>query len=63
MDPDVIVLGGGVMKGKDVFFSDLKHKWQDKIFDAMKDTQLVEAGLDEPGIIGAAMYAMTCHMD
>ena len=63
MDPDVIVLGGGVMKGKDVFFSDLKNKWQDKIFDAMKDTPLVEAGLDEPGIIGAAMYAMTCNMD
>lgn len=63
IDPDVIVLGGGVMKGKDVFFDQLEEKWKSKIFDAMTDTQLVCAQLDEPGIVGAAMYALSQEAD
>lgn len=59
IDPDVIVLGGGVMKGADVFMPALQEKWRGKLFEAMRDVELVLAKLDEPGIVGAAMYAMT----
>lgn len=57
IDPSIIILGGGVMKGKDVFLEALDQKFHAKIFDAMRDIRIEEAQLEEPGIVGAAMLA------
>ncbi len=57
IDPSIIILGGGVMKGKDVFLEALDQKFHAKIFDAMRDIRIEEAQLEEPGIVGATMLA------
>lgn len=56
VDPQVIVIGGGVMtKAKDVFFEKLENYYRTMIHPGMQPVKLVEAELEEPGIIGAAM--------
>lgn len=55
VDPDVFILGGGVMKGKDVFFDKLKIYYESLVHEGMRDVQFKEALLEEPGIVGAAM--------
>lgn len=55
-DPEVFVIGGGVMtKAKDVFFDKLEKYFRTLIHKGMQPVRLVEAELEEPGIIGAAM--------
>lgn len=54
-DPHVFVLGGGVMKGKDVFMEKMERYYRDLIHEGMRSTHFVEAKLAEPGIVGAAM--------
>ena len=55
VDPEVFVLGGGVMKGKDVFFHKMESYYRDLIHQGMQTVEFVEAELEEPGIVGAAM--------
>lgn len=55
VDPDVFVVGGGVMKGKDVFFDKMESYFRNMIHKGMQTVVFEEAQLDEPGIIGAAM--------
>ncbi len=55
VDPEVFVLGGGVMKGKDVFFDKMESYYRDLIHQGMQTVEFVEAELEEPGIVGAAM--------
>lgn len=56
VDPEVFVIGGGVMtKAKDVFFEKLEEYYRTLIHPGMQPVKLVEAELEEPGIIGAAM--------
>lgn len=55
VDPDVFVVGGGVMKGKDVFFEKMESYYRNMIHKGMQSIVFAEARLDEPGIIGAAM--------
>ena len=52
---DVIVIGGGTMKSKDVFFEKMEKDYRGMIHPGMQPVKLVEAELEEPGIIGAAM--------
>ncbi len=60
VDPDVFVLGGGLMKSKEYFLDALKQRFDGYILGVMRGhTQIVEAKLDDPGVIGAAMLPMT----
>lgn len=54
-DPEVFVLGGGVMKGKDVFLAKMEQYYRSLIHAGMQAVEFKEAQLDEPGIVGAAM--------
>ncbi|MEG0330007.1 MAG: ROK family protein [Longicatena sp.] len=56
VDPEVFVLGGGVMKGKDVFFDKMESYYRTMIHKGMQEVKFVEAQLEEPGIVGAAMF-------
>lgn len=58
VDPDVFVVGGGVMKGKDVFFEKMEHYYRNMIHKGMQTVEFKDAQLDEPGIVGAAMLPM-----
>lgn len=58
VDPDVFVLGGGVMKGKDVFFDKMERYYRSMVHEAMKSIEFKDALLEEPGIVGAAMLPM-----
>lgn len=57
-DPEVFVLGGGVMKGKDVFFDKMESYYRTMIHKGMQTVVFKEAELEEPGIVGAAMLPM-----
>ena len=59
VDPHVFVVGGGVMKAKDVFFAKMEKYYRDMIHVGMQGVVFKEAELEEPGIIGAAMLPMT----
>lgn len=58
-DPDVFVLGGGVMQGKDLFLQPMETYFRTMIHEGMQPIRFVEAQLEEPGIIGAAMLPMS----
>lgn len=59
VDPEVFVLGGGVMKGKDIFFNKMESYYRTMIHKGMQTVSFKDAQLDEPGIIGAAMLPMS----
>lgn len=59
VDPHVFVVGGGVMKGKDVFFEKMEKYYRDMIHVGMQPVVFTQAVLEEPGIMGAAMLPMT----
>ena len=54
VDPHVFVVGGGVMKGKDVFFEKMEKYYRSMIHEGMQPVVF-----KEPGIAGAAMLPMT----
>ena len=55
VDPDIFVIGGGVMNASDVFLEDMKKEYNNLVHIGMRDPIFTRAKLDEPGIIGAAM--------
>lgn len=59
VDPHVFVVGGGVMKAKDVFFEKMETYYRSMIHVGMQPVVFKEAQLEEPGIVGAAMLVMT----
>lgn len=58
VDPEVFILGGGVMKSKQIFFDIMETYYRGMIHKGMQTVKFKEAMLDEPGIIGAAMLPM-----
>lgn len=58
VDPEVFVLGGGVMKGKDLFYDKMESYYRNMIHKGMQTVVFKEAELEEPGIVGAAMLPM-----
>ena len=54
-DPDMFVIGGGMMKSADVLLPGLVEHYKSMSHEALWDTPFVLAELEEPGIIGAAM--------
>lgn len=61
IDPHVFVIGGGVMKAKDVFFDKMESYYRSMIHSRMQSVRFEQARLEEPGIVGAATLPMT-HM-
>lgn len=59
VDPEVFVVGGGVMKGKDLFFDKMENYYRNMIHKGMQTVVFKDAELDEPGIVGAAMLPMS----
>jgi glucokinase len=57
LDPDVIVLGGGLMKSADSFLPELISCYKDFAQPVFRDIPVLRGCLAEPGLIGAAMYA------
>ncbi|MBR2825414.1 MAG: ROK family protein [Solobacterium sp.] len=51
--PHIFILGGGFMKSSDYFMDDLIHSYKELVHEELKDTPIVQAGLDEPGLMGA----------
>ena len=56
-NPDIIVIGGGVMKSSSYFLDDVKKDFYNKIHPLAKDTIIEKVSLKEPGIIGACLLA------
>ncbi|MBR3348621.1 MAG: ROK family protein, partial [Solobacterium sp.] len=54
-DPDIFILGGGMMKSADKFLPGVIEQYKAMSHTAVHDTPFVLAGLEEPGIVGAAM--------
>lgn len=59
VDPHIFVLGGGVTKGKDVYFSKVREYYESFVHPGMRDVEIVFAELEEPGAIGAAMLPIS----
>lgn len=57
INPNIIVLGGGVLKSKEYFLEDVVKEFKLKAKDTAKDTIIETALLEEPGVIGAALLA------
>ena len=58
-NPSVFVVGGGMLKSKDVWFDEFKEKFYAKVHTALRDTELIFAQLEEPGLVGAAMLPVS----
>ncbi|QRG87483.1 ROK family protein [Bulleidia sp. zg-1006] len=59
VDPEAFVLGGGVMKSADLFFSEVIESFKTQSHTFVGDTPFLMAECDEPGVIGAAMLPMS----
>lgn len=59
VNPHMFVVGGGCMKSKDVFFDQMIEKFKTMVHEGMRCTTFVEAQLEEPGLVGAAMLPMS----
>lgn len=59
INPNIIVLGGGVLKSKDCFIDDLINQFRNKAHPLAKNTIIDIAKYKEPGIIGACLLAKT----
>ena len=59
MEPDIFVLGGGLMKSKDHFFDEMVKKVDEYVYESLKgNVKIVPAKYEQDcGIIGAAMQA------
>lgn len=56
LDPEIIVLGGGVMQSSDLFMSVVKKNLKDEIMaPKLKKIKVVPAKLEQAGAIGAAL--------
>lgn len=57
INPDIIVLGGGVLKSKDYFIEDIKKEFKDKAHPLAQNTIIDVTEFKEPGILGACVLA------
>lgn len=58
-DPDCFVIGGGMMKSKDSFLPKVIEDFKEIVHEKMREIEFIEAELEEPGIIGAAMLPIS----
>lgn len=59
VDPHIFVLGGGVMKSKELWMPMMVEKFKSFVHPGMRDVMFKEAQCDEPGIRGAAMLPIS----
>lgn len=59
VDPAAFVIGGGVMKSKGLFFDSMQTYYRSLVHEGMQNTQFLQAELNEPGIIGAALLPIS----
>lgn len=57
INPDIIVIGGGVMKARGRFLDEVVEKFRNESHPFVKDTLIDVAEFEEPGVLGAALYA------
>lgn len=57
INPDIIILGGGVLKSKDQFLIDIINSFKIQAHPLAKNTIIDIAEFEEPGILGAALLA------
>ncbi|MCF0108508.1 MAG: ROK family protein [Erysipelotrichaceae bacterium] len=58
-NPHAFVFGGGIMKSRDLFMPQLEARFKELVHEGMRDTLFLDAALDEPGVIGAAMLPLS----
>lgn len=63
INPDIIILGGGVLKSKDRFLQEVIDNFKAGAHLLAKDTIIDIASFNEPGIIGAALLAKRNFLD
>lgn len=61
IDPDIIVLGGGVVINTANFIEDIEKRVKDKVYDVLRDKiKIKKAALgDDSGLIGGALHAFS----
>lgn len=59
IDPHVFVVGGGMLKSKDVWFDKFVDKYRTLVHPGMSDVEFKTAVLEEPGLVGAAMLPLS----
>lgn len=57
INPDIVVLGGGVMKAKERFLNEVIQNFRNEAHPFVKDTLIDVAKFEEPGVLGAALFA------
>lgn len=57
INPDIIIIGGGVINAKDRFLQDVINDFRIKAHPLVKDTIIDTVLFEEPGILGAALLA------
>lgn len=58
LNPDIIILGGGVMNSSDYFLEKTRSQFNNLAHNFAKNTKIEKADLKEPGVIGAAMLCI-----
>lgn len=58
-DPEMFIIGGGVTKSADKWLSGVIEAYKKYSHTAVHDTPFVIAGLEEPGVVGAAMVPLS----
>ncbi len=58
-DPYAFIVGGGVMKSKDLYFNKMIEYYMQHVHTGMRTVEFRGAQLDEPGLIGAAMLPVS----
>ena len=56
-NPDIIILGGGIVKSKDAFMKDVATEYYMKVHKLAKYTILTTQSLEEPGLVGACLLS------
>ncbi|MFV0380306.1 MAG: ROK family protein [Anaerorhabdus sp.] len=59
VDPHIFVIGGGLMKSKNLWLDKMIEKFKTYVHPGMRDVIFEEAKLKEPGIVGAAMLPLS----
>lgn len=57
--PDCFVIGGGCTKASDIYFDKIEKYFKEYVHDFNADTPIYKAKLEEPGVLGAALLAIS----
>ena len=58
-DPDIFIIGGGMMQSAESLLPGVIKNFKEMSHAALDDTVFVIAGLEEPGVVGAAMLPVS----